>query len=210
MNAPLATAIMCFHNPVGFSAERMKASKDPSLSVQETTDLRPVTGRIMAGLTQALDWFDNSLQNVVASRGFEPFHRTQSMIIMHIALGLDAPADIAREMGLTRQNVHHMAKELIRSGVIESERDPSDPRRTVYRLSEHARELRGVALSTMIELENVLESRIGPERVAALREALNIDWGPDVADEAELKVIRAAAKRQRRSSSSSKAARPRS
>lgn len=187
----------------------MKPSKDPPLSVHERTDLRPVTGRVMAGLTQALDWFDNSLQNVVASRGFEPFHRTQSMIIMHIALGLDAPADIAREMGLTRQNVHHMAKELIRSGVIESNRDPSDPRRTVYRLSEHARELRGVALSTMIELENLLETRIGPERVAALREALNVDWGPDVADETELKVIQASAKRQKRAASSSKPPRSR-
>ena len=148
---------------------------------------RPVTGRIMAGLTQALDWFDNSLQNVVASRGFEPFHRTQSMIIMHIALGIDAPSDIAREMGLTRQNVHHMAKGLIDSGVVVSAPDPRDPRRSLYRLSDQAMELRGIALATMTELEQVLERRIGAARVAALRDALNADWGPDVADEQDLR-----------------------
>lgn len=143
----------------------------------------------MAGLTQALDWFDNSLQNVVASHGHQPFHRTQSMIIMHIALGIDSPADIAREMGLTRQNVHHMAKDLIRSGVVTSSRDPDDPRRTVYVLSEHARELRSIALSTMMELERVLERRIGLRRVTALRDALNVDWGPALSDDGELRTV---------------------
>ncbi|MEQ8858948.1 MAG: MarR family winged helix-turn-helix transcriptional regulator [Pseudomonadales bacterium] len=147
---------------------------------------RPVGTRIMAGLTRALDWFDNSLQNVVASLGYEPFHRTQSMIIMHIALGIDTPSDIAREMSLTRQNVHHMAKVLIEKGVIESLPDPRDPRRSVYRLSEQASELRTSALAAMTELENVLEQRIGATRVKALREALSAEWGPEVRDASEL------------------------
>ena len=99
-------------------------------------DTPRVAGRVMARLTQAIDWFDNSLQNVVASSGFEPLHRTQSMIMMHIALGVCRPSDIAREMGLTRQNVHHMAKSLIEAGIIDSAPDPDDPRRTLYRLSE--------------------------------------------------------------------------
>ena len=29
-----------------------------------------IDGRVMAGLVRAVDWFDNSLQNVLASRGF--------------------------------------------------------------------------------------------------------------------------------------------
>lgn len=140
----------------------------------------------MAGLTRALDWFDNSLQNVVASMGYEPFHRTQSMIIMHIALGIDTPSDIAREMSLTRQNVHHMAKVLIEKGVIESQPDPRDPRRNVYRLSDRASDLRRAALATMTELERVLEQRIGRRRVTALREALAADWGSEIRDAAEL------------------------
>jgi DNA-binding MarR family transcriptional regulator len=176
----------------------MKSPNVAAGTERKSRDTRPVAGRIMAGLTQALDWFDNSLQNVVASRGFQPFHRTQSMIIMHIALGIDAPSDIAREMGLTRQNVHHMAKDLIASGVIDSEPDPRDPRRSLYRLSDKAAELRGVALSTMTELERVLEQRIGAERVAALRDALNAEWGPDVADAADLRAGLGVAKRSRR------------
>lgn len=154
---------------------------------------RPVEARIMAGLTRALDWFDNGLQNVVASLGYQPFHRTQSMIIMHIALGIDTPSDIAREMSLTRQNVHHMAKVLIERGVIEAQPDPRDPRRSIYRLSDRAKELRGAALAAMSALEQVLEQRIGPDRVAGLRDALAADWGPDVSGAAELDELDASA-----------------
>lgn len=147
-----------------------------------------VAARIMAGLTRALDWFDNSLQNVVAANGFQPLHRTQSMIMMQIALGVDRPADIAREMRLTRQNVHHMAKGLIEAGIIVSAPDPDDPRRSLYRLSEGSSEVRNLALSTMAELEAVLEARIGKRKVSGLRTALEADWGPEVRSSMELRV----------------------
>lgn len=145
-----------------------------------------VAGRVMARLTQALDWFDNSLQNVVAASGFEPLHRTQSMIMMHIALEVNRPADIAREMGLTRQNVHHMAKGLIDAGIIASTPDPDDPRRSLYTLSEKSSELRNLALSTMAGLESVLEQRIGTRALNGLRTALEADWGPEVTSADEL------------------------
>lgn len=176
----------------------MKRSQTTPVRRPEAQAERPVVGRIMAGLIQALDWFDNSLQNVVASHGFAPFHRTQSMMIMHVALGTDTPSAIAREMGLTRQNVHHMAKGLIESGVIESAPDPDDPRRSLYRLSDRASELRGIALATMTDLERVLEQRIGAKRVAALRDALNAAWGPDIEDERDLEAnLRAPASHRR-------------
>jgi DNA-binding MarR family transcriptional regulator len=143
----------------------------------------------MAGLTRALDWFDNSLQNVIAAHGFKPLHRTQSMILMHIAMGVDAPADIARAMGLTRQNVHHMARGLLDAGVIESESDPRDPRRSRYRLSDRAAGLREIALAALADLERVLELRIGVRHVAALRSALQADWGAEVGDAEELAAL---------------------
>lgn len=167
----------------------MKKPASRQSVAEEKSTARPVTGRIMAGLTQAMDWFDNSLQNVVASQGFQPFHRTQSMIIMHVALGMEHPADIAREMGLTRQNVHHMARGLIEGGIIETTPDARDPRRSLYRLSDSAGELRNLALSTMIDLERLLEQRIGVNRVKAMRAALDADWGPDVTSARELQEV---------------------
>ncbi|MGE0622133.1 MAG: MarR family winged helix-turn-helix transcriptional regulator [Pseudomonadales bacterium] len=141
----------------------------------------------MAGLTQALDWFDKSLQNVVSSSGYEPLHRTQSMILMHIALGIDRPSDIAREMGLTRQNVHHMAKTLIEGGMIESSPDPDDPRRSIYRLSDESGELRDLALDALADMEQVLAQRIGRRRFDGLKSALETDWGSEIVDADDLR-----------------------
>jgi len=142
----------------------------------------------MAGLTQAVDWFDKGLQNVVRSSGYEPLHRTQSLILMHIALGINRPSDIAREMGLTRQNVHHMAKTLIDGAMIESSPDPDDPRRSVYRLSEESGELRDLAIDTLAAMEMVLAQRIGQRRLEGLKSALDADWGPEVADADDLQA----------------------
>jgi hypothetical protein len=57
---------------------------------------------LFAGLVRTIDWVDNSLQNILAFRGFEPVHRTQSLILVHIVNGVENPAEIAREMGSTR------------------------------------------------------------------------------------------------------------
>ncbi len=143
---------------------------------------------LLAGLVRAVDWFDNGLQNVLASRGFKTLHRTQSMIMVHIASGIESPADIAREMGLTRQNVHHMAKSLIADGLIEQAIDPNDPRRSVYRLSEAASDIRGAALQTLRELEAALGERIGVAEVQQLKRLLGRDWGPEVTDHGELET----------------------
>ena len=142
----------------------------------------------MARLTQALDWFDNGLQNVVASSGYEPLHHTQSMILMHIALGIDRPADIAREMSLTRQNVHHMARTLIEAGMIESTPDPEDPRRSRYRLSDESSELRDLALDALAGMEEVLAQRIGKRKFEGLKSALEADWGPEIGDVEDLRA----------------------
>ena len=143
---------------------------------------------LLAGLVRAVDWFDNSLQNVLASRGFKTLHRTQSMIMVHIASGIESPADIAREMGLTRQNVHHMAKRLITDGLIEQAMDPKDPRRSVYRLSAAASDIRGAALETLRELEGALGERIGFAEVAQLKRLLGGDWGPEFTDHSGLEA----------------------
>lgn len=141
---------------------------------------REIDRHLVAGLSRAIDWIDNSLQQVLASRGFKPVHRTQSLILLHIASGIDSPADIAREMGLTRQNVHHMAKSLIHDGLIEQVPDPADPRRCLYRLAGAAAEIRGVALETLDQLEMALANRIGAEALETLRQTLAADWGNEI------------------------------
>ena len=153
---------------------------------------------VLAGLVRAMDWFDNGLQNLLAARGFKTLHRTQSMIMLHIAGGIESPADIAREMGLTRQNVHHMAKSLIADGLIEQAPDPRDPRRTMYRLSDSSRDIRGEALEILRDLELALAGRIGHESVAALKRVIGSEWGAEIRDDEELNQALGASTRSAR------------
>lgn len=137
---------------------------------------------IVAGLVRALDWFDNGLQNILRQRGYRSVHRTQSMIIVHIASGLDRPADIAREMGLTRQNIHHMAKSLIDEGLIQQRAVPEDARSNYYAFTPESEDIRAAARETLGYLEKVLIKRIGRDAVRDLKSALGKDWGSEVTE----------------------------
>ncbi len=137
---------------------------------------------IVAGLVRALDWFDNGLQNILRQRGYRSVHRTQSMIIVHIASGLDRPADIAREMGLTRQNIHHMAKSLIDEGLIEQRAVPEDSRANYYAFTPESEDIRAAARETLGYLEKILIKRIGRDAVRDLKRALGKDWGDEVVE----------------------------
>ena len=147
-----------------------------------------VEWHLIAGLVKALDWFDNSLQNVLASRGFTPVHRTQSLILVHIASGVRSPADIAREMGLTRQNVHQMTKPLIESGLVEQRQDPGDPRRIEYGLTDSSTEIRKAALETLNSLTELMALRARASRtdLRVFRRVLAADLGPIVDDDDDL------------------------
>jgi len=147
-----------------------------------------IDGHLIAGLVRMLDWIDNSLQNVLADRGFEPVHRTQSLILVHIASGIENPADIAREMGSTRQNIHHMAKSLIDAGIVAKHPDPLDPRRSIYRLRDNASDIRSAALGIMHSLEKAMARRAGVSaaEMKVFRKVLASDWGPLIEDQADL------------------------
>jgi len=148
-----------------------------------------VEWHLLAGLLRALEWFDNSLQNILASMGYRPVHRTQSLILVHIASGVRSPSEIAREMRLTRQNVHQMTKSLIESGLVEQRPDPKDPRRIHYRLTDSSAAIRGAALDTLHALSELMAIRTQATKaeLRAFQRLLTADWGPIVADEETLR-----------------------
>ena len=152
--------------------------------------MQNVEWHLIAGLVKALDWFDNSLQNVLASQGFTPVHRTQSLILVYIASGVRSPADIAREMGLTRQNVHQMTKLLIDSGLVEQRQHPDDPRRIQYGLTESSADIRNAALEALNALSELMarRTRATAAELRAFRRLLTADWGPVVADGDEMQA----------------------
>lgn len=143
---------------------------------------------VFAGLVAAVDWYDNSLQSIMASKGLRVVNRGQAMMLVHIVSGTTRPSDIAREMRTTRQHIHGMAKGLIDDNILRLIPDPDDGRSRQYILSENATALRGKVLEILDYLNDKLANRIGKDTVRDLRRALASDWGdliiespPDVA-----------------------------
>ncbi len=132
---------------------------------------------IFAGLVAAVDWYDNSLQAILASRGLKVVNRTQAMMLIHIVNGTTKPSDIAREMRTTRQNIHAMAKGLIEDNVIVLIPDPKDKRARQYALSEQASAQREKVLEILVFLNEKLADRIGKDTARDLFRGLSSDWG---------------------------------
>jgi len=184
------------------SGERKRYTADQAPGDVKNTsteqDAHRIDRHLVAGLVRMLDWLDNSLQHVLESRGFSPVHRTQSLILIHIASGVENPAEIAREMGSTRQNIHHMARSLIDAGLVDQWPDPTDPRRSVYRLTESSSDVRDAAIETLHSLEKVMMARAGvtTREMNTFRKILAADFGEEIRGVDELNT---AAKRRRRS-----------
>jgi DNA-binding MarR family transcriptional regulator len=136
---------------------------------------------IFAELVKAIDWYDVSLQSILAGRGMQSFNRTQSVMLIHIAEGIIKPSDIAHDMGATRQNIHAMAKPLIDAHIIEVVPDPVDGRSKQYAFCEDSLELRDTVIQLLKHLDRQLGERIGKGDLKDLKRALSSDWGEIIA-----------------------------
>ena len=63
-------------------------------------------------------------------------------------------------------------------GLITIKADHTDKRAQIVSFSEQSQDIRDAAMQILARLERELESRIGTAKVAAIRKALEADWGP--------------------------------
>ena len=137
---------------------------------------------VFADLVRAIDWYDVSLQTIIASKNMQTVNRTQSVMLIHVAEGITRPSDIAHEMGTTRQNIHAMAKPMIDSGLLKVVPDPEDGRSKQYAFGEDSQELRDTVIQVLKFLDRKLGERIGKTELNALKRALSSDWGDIVTE----------------------------
>jgi len=131
-------------------------------------------------LWEAFDWFDEGLQNSLKARGWQTMTRPESMIVIHVILGINKPSDIARNLGLTRQAVHITIDKIIKKGIVELHRDPLDARASIIGLTKVGKTMRRDARMIVAHIEKVLIERIGASHVRNLKAALAQEWGAPV------------------------------
>jgi len=131
-------------------------------------------------LMRAFLWVDEGLQNRLQSRGWPAISRAQSLVFVNVGEGVLRPSEIAQRMGVTRQAVHQTISELVQSGFLKLENDPTDKRAKVVGFTAEGLKLAYDALKSLREVEAELAARLGEESVAALRDILLRDWGAPV------------------------------
>lgn len=122
-------------------------------------------------------WFDEALRAAQADQLGLDITSAQSLLFAELTLTGSRQADLARQIGVTRQAVNELVGGLERQGLVELVSDPTDRRAKLVRPTAEGKRSIDVALEVFAELESRLEHEIGVRRVADLREILIAEWG---------------------------------
>ena len=80
--------------------------------------------------------------------------------------------ELARRARLSKQTMTSMIGRLERDGLVDRRADPSDARASLIFLTERSRRFAPVASATLRELEALTRRRLGPQQIAATKDAL--------------------------------------
>lgn len=133
---------------------------------------------VLLSALQAFYWCDESLQNYLRSRGWPAVTRPQSMVMTHLAMGVNRPSDIARNMGVTRQAIHTTLNQMIALGIVELSDDPANRRVKVVTTTDMGDRMRADAQQAMTLQAEELARRLGEGDAATILRLLSRDWGP--------------------------------
>ena len=128
-------------------------------------------------LLAAADWFNEGLSTAMEAAGWPFLSRSQSLVFLRIDDEGTRPAELARQLGITRQSMQELLRKLRDHELITIDVDPADGRATIVRMAPRAHLLGRDAAIISAQLETELARRIGVGTVAQLQAALETDWG---------------------------------
>lgn len=125
-------------------------------------------------LDVGLGVFSEELTRRVGETSFSDIRITHGCVFGNIDPEGTRLTDLAERAFMTKQSVGEVVSDLEQRGYVERVPDPSDGRAKIIRLTERGHEARALGLGIIAEVEQAWAERYGAERVAALREALEV------------------------------------
>lgn len=123
-------------------------------------------------LDTALDQFVDDLAARVADTEFTDIRVTHGCVFGNIDPEGSRLTELAERARMTKQSVGEVTTDLEQRGYVERVPDPADGRAKIIRLTERGHEAQTLGFELIAEIEREWGERIGEERVAALRDAL--------------------------------------
>ena len=131
-------------------------------------------------LIQAHQWLATGLLNLMHERGHSELTSAHLTFFTNLNCGMTHASDVARRMGITRQAVYKITKELQKSGILDLVDDPDDGRQKIIAMTERGERIALDARECLTIVEKHLADQIGQDNLDVLRNALARDWGPVV------------------------------
>jgi DNA-binding MarR family transcriptional regulator len=140
----------------------------------ETGRVEPGEGRRHLGvlLRTGFHGFLDELFARLAAEGFDDLRPAYSPVFQHLEPGGTRIGVLAERAQMTNQSMGYLVDALERRGYVERRPDPADRRAALVVITDRGREEIAAARRLIAEIEREWEQRIGSERMAALREAL--------------------------------------
>jgi DNA-binding MarR family transcriptional regulator len=123
-------------------------------------------------LNTAFDQFVDELNARVAETEFSDLRATHGCVFGNIDPAGSRLTELAERARMTKQSVGEVTTDLEQRGYVERVPDPADGRAKIIRLTERGHEAQTLGFELIAEIEREWGERIGEERVAALRDAL--------------------------------------
>ena len=123
-------------------------------------------------LSTALDQFIDDLAARVADTEFSDIRFSHGCVFGNIDPEGSRLTELAERARMTKQSVGEVTTDLEKRGYVERVPDPADGRAKIIRLTERGLEAQALGFELIAEIEREWGERIGEERVAVLRDAL--------------------------------------
>ena len=138
---------------------------------------RPLMIRL---LSTAMDDFSAELFERVEAAGYGDLRPGHGCVFGNIDPDGSRLTDLAERARMTKQSVGEVASDLEARGYVERVPDPNDGRAKIIRLTQRGREAQATGRALIDDLERDWGERFGADRVAALREALEVITAEDL------------------------------
>lgn len=125
-------------------------------------------------------WLEEGVRDYVQAQGHPKFTRSEGMVMANIILGFHRPAEISRELGISRQAIHTTIHQMEQKGIVELVEDPENRRIKLVYLTKQGEQMRNEGLEAMEVILAELGRRIGKRKVNQLAEILSADWGDKI------------------------------
>ena len=130
-------------------------------------------------LREGFRWFTDRLNSQAVAGGDKRISTSAGLLMSYLEPGGVRAADIARKMGVSRQHVHTVVRELVEAGVLTQRPDPRSGRDILVSTTAEGERRRLQALVHLAKLESELTERLGADDLALLRSLLVRAWGRD-------------------------------